>query len=498
MTTADSPAVARARILAPGVAAPLAVGAMTLVALALRLPGLEQSLFADELFTHEIASADGIGDVLDALQRTENNPPLFYYLAWAAARLGDPTVWIRVPSLILGTATVPVVYLLGRRTVGAPAGMLAAGFVVLSPFAIFYSNEGRAYAALAFLSAMAALLLLVALERRSWPWWLAYGASVWTMLYTHYTSALVLAAQAAWALWLHREQLRELVAVYAAVGLAFVPWLPYYSDQNPFFGFEKLGAPMTVESVLRGLVSAVLGHPFVPLSELPGAPALVLGGVALAIAVGAGLAALRRLHAERRRIVPAERLTLLLLVAIATPAGLVLYSLLGPDVWQARNLTASLPALYLVLAATVVALPRFLSLTAAGCLLVALAVGAVKSIDADYQRPPLRQAAERVEARSQPGDAVVDLLFQGNYPGLRRGLEVNFERPHRIYKPGVDDEAAWRRAAAGSHVFLVVPQVGVLKGTPERSGPGDGYPLRSARVYRGFMPVGVFEYGRGR
>ena len=48
----------------------------------------------------------------------QNNPPLFYVLAWASAKLGDPDTSIRLPSLLLGTAAVPMTYALGLRTAG--------------------------------------------------------------------------------------------------------------------------------------------------------------------------------------------------------------------------------------------------------------------------------------------------------------------------------------------------------------------------------------------
>ena len=53
---------------------------------------------------------------------------------------------MRLPSLIAGTATIPLVYLLGVRTLGRTAGLIAAAVIALSPFMIYYSVEARAYA----------------------------------------------------------------------------------------------------------------------------------------------------------------------------------------------------------------------------------------------------------------------------------------------------------------------------------------------------------------
>src|SRR2546421_3593756 len=85
----------------------LVVGALTLAAFGLRLPGMGQSLAGDELYTFDIVRQSNLADVLKAVHDTSITPPLHYVIAWAAVKLGEPTVWVRVPSLLAGTATVP-------------------------------------------------------------------------------------------------------------------------------------------------------------------------------------------------------------------------------------------------------------------------------------------------------------------------------------------------------------------------------------------------------
>jgi mannosyltransferase len=504
MAVRSEPSTARAQLgLRAEAAAPLAVAGLTAAAFLLRLRGMDQSLFGDELYTYAVATQPSLDDVVPALQHTENNPPLFYVLSWAAAKLGDPTVWMRLPSLIAGTAVVPVMYVLGRRTVGRTAALLATAFIALGPFAIFYSSEGRAYATLIFLVTLSTLLLLVALERGGWRWWIAYGVCAALVLYTHYTGLFPLAAQAIWALWTHRERLRELLIVYPAVAIAYAPWLPYYADQKQFFGFQELGAPLSLDAVFRGTLAALYGHPYIGLKRFPGDAALVLLGVATALVLATAALLLARRRADRGPTAPPQpgpRLEWLLLglVGLSTPLALVLYSLLGgPDIWAARNLSASLPALMLLMAALLVSRPRPAAAVATALVLIGLAIGTAKSLDPDYDRPPVKQAAQHIDARARASDAVIDILFQADAGPLGRGLALNFERPRRLYTPGVDDDEAWQRAAKGAHVFLVVPQVRSLKGARARSGPGAGYPLRSAMIYRGFLPIGVFEYGKG-
>jgi hypothetical protein len=97
----------------PGLARPhhalLAVGGLTLLAFALRLSGIDQSLFGDEVILFNVVHDRGLGDLLEVVHDTESTPPLHFLLAWASAQIGDPTIWVRLPSVLLGAATVPLV-----------------------------------------------------------------------------------------------------------------------------------------------------------------------------------------------------------------------------------------------------------------------------------------------------------------------------------------------------------------------------------------------------
>src|SRR5947207_2465258 len=96
-----------------------ALGSLTLLGFVLlRLLGIHQSLFGDEIYTYDIVSSHGLTGVVTAVHDTSITPVLHYLLAWSAVQLGDATTTVRLPSLILGSAAIPLVYLLGRRTVG--------------------------------------------------------------------------------------------------------------------------------------------------------------------------------------------------------------------------------------------------------------------------------------------------------------------------------------------------------------------------------------------
>ena len=225
--SAATAAATRPRRLSPR--AELAIVALIgLAGFALRAAALGQSLLGDELFTYEIATRGSLGDVLDGVTSTELNPPLYFVLAWLAAKAGDPLIAIRVPSLIFATAAIPLVWLVGRRTVGRAPALLGTALYALAPFAVYYGSEARAYSALTFLALASTYALLRGLEVDSGRrWWVLYAAASAGVMYTHYTGLFVLVAQAAWALWFHRGRWRAIAVSCAAAAIAYVPWLPY-------------------------------------------------------------------------------------------------------------------------------------------------------------------------------------------------------------------------------------------------------------------------------
>ena len=144
---------------------------------------------------------DGPAGLLRAIPDSESTPPLYYVLAWLWTQVvGTGEVGLRSLSALLGTATIVVVWALGRRLGGERAGLAAAALVAFNPMLVWFSQEARGYALLALLGALSALLWLRALERprdgaRAL---LAWGAVAALALATHYYAIFLIAPQAAW------------------------------------------------------------------------------------------------------------------------------------------------------------------------------------------------------------------------------------------------------------------------------------------------------------
>jgi mannosyltransferase len=421
-----------------------AAGALTLLALVLRVLAARQSLGGDELFSLEVAARPGLGDVLDGVRGPlEITPPGYFVLGWAFAKLGDPTYWLKAPSVLAGTLTVPVAYAIGARTVGRWAGVVGAALLAISPYAIFYGSEARAYALTGLAVAVATLLLLVALERRRWGWWVAFAAAVAASMYAHYVAAFPLAVLLAWALWYHRDAWRPLLLAFAAAAVAYLPWVPGLLDDrtSPYQHAISRVWPFTLQYVSTALGQWAAGVPTWGVAKVPGPVALALLAVGVLVVVGGLVARRSRRHAgsPSSPSSPSSPATasassrsslVVLLVALAAsgPVLAALWSLFEPSVFVPRTFVASLPALALLVGAWVVAVPRVAAIAAAACLVVGLGLGTARTFD-DFRRPPFRAAADYIDAHATPGQPVLESGFLD--PGA---LEAHLDPPRPVFR----------------------------------------------------------------
>jgi Dolichyl-phosphate-mannose-protein mannosyltransferase len=451
----------------------LIVAALTAIGVALRLAVAQQSLFADELSTRYVVAGRGLGDVISLVHTdAEITPPLSFVASWLTTRIAVEPELLRAPSLIAGAATIPLVYLLGVRTVGRGAALVAAAFTTFSPFMVYYSAEARGYALLIALVLGSTLALLAAVESGRARWWALYAVCACAAVYTHYTGVFALAGQLAWALWAHPAARRPALLASAAAAIGFLPWLSGLRGDLDSATTDILSAlqPFDLPFVRSSLAHWAIGFPYATpstrVADLPGVPALIVLGLAIAIALAARL---------RRPLWPPGRgVVLLVVLAAATPVGEAIASLLGDNVLGTRNLAASWPAFALCLAALLVAAGRRLGPVTAALAIVAFAAGGLRLLDPDFRRPDYDAAAAFIERRAAPGDVVVDGVSVSP-AGLPTALDVALAGGPRVLPLGRDEvrydpfrivalapppEDVVRRAAsaaAGGRVFFVIP-----------------------------------------
>lgn len=504
---------------------PLAlVGALTLIGIALRLYVAHQTLFADELSTYWIVTGRSLGGVWSIVGHRyqwgatpEISPPLYFMAAWLTAQLGHTAELVRGPSLVAGAVSIPVIYLLGLRTVGRRAALVAAAITALSPFMVYYSAEARPYALMMLLVMLSTLAMLAAVDEGRTRWWVLYAVASCAAIYTHYTCAFVLGAQLVWLLGTRSEARRPALLANACAVAGFLPWSTgAISELNSTTTaiFSAL-SPFTASYVRTSVEHWALGYPYADaggLGVLPGRAALVLLGLAvIVVAVGFGIG----VHRQGLKLWLARfdsRILLVLALLLATPIGEAAVSVFSTHLFGVRNLAASWPALALFSAAMLVASGPRLGIAAAGLAIVAFAIGVAKVLDQHFQRPNVQALAGYIDRHAAPGDAVVDTTIFSS-PGPLGPLDATLERHLRLfraYAPAERDHPfgpldrivpfaeAVSNARAGhpSRIFITEliyrPGAGVFQRSPI-----PGYRLVATRAYPGFVGSAVQVFARG-
>lgn len=374
--------------------------ALTAVALLARVATLDvQSFWSDEAATVDVLR-HSFGGMLDAVWEGESTPPLFYVLAWAWAQLaGTGEVALRLPSAVLGAATVPLVAVLAARAAGGPltggtalrerpgrAAVLAAALAASGPLMVWYGQEARAYALLMLLATASTLALLRALEEPSRGRLAAWAALAVAAFWAHHFALFLVVGQGLWALWALRGRALAATAAVAAGALALAPVLLHQRAA----GRAGFIADVPLSTRLVQLPKQVLVGYDAPAETL----LTVLGLAALAVAA-AGLAALLRDAATAGRRPPAAGLVVA--GVAATGVGLpALAALAGQDFLLTRNLLGALPLGLALLGAGAARLPGRASGAGVAAVAVLTLTGAACAVAVDlrpaYQRDDFRAA----------------------------------------------------------------------------------------------------------
>jgi hypothetical protein len=495
----------------PELAVGLAVVALTVVGAVIRLVVASQPLFADELSTYWISATHGLHGVMSlmygtgAIKHAEITPPLYFVAAWASMQLGHSFELLRLPSLIAGILTIPLVFALGLRTVGRRAALVACAIVALSPFMIYYSTEARAYAVMMLLASGSTLSLLAAIDTRRGRWWVLYGLCTAGVVYSHYTGIFVLAAQLVWALVVHRDVRRPVILANLGAAVLVAPWLPGLINdyRSPTTKILSLLSPFNLSAVWTDLGHWALGYPYAKLAsltQLPGWPALAFIAAGALRGLAGVLARVVRDRWEPRRIDP--RVLLVVLLVLATPVCEALQSALSTHTFGIRNLAASWIPAALVFALLLTTAGRRIAPVATGLAVIGFALAGLSMLTSSHQRPEYEKAAQYVDRVGRSGDVVIDesgalspgpltaldLYMHRRLPVVRALAPQERDHPFGLADPYVPLSAASReaRALAGHGRILLVG----ASTDPYLTGSG-AYRRTAAVTYNG-MAVSVY------
>lgn len=337
------------------------------------------------------------------------HPPLYFLvqrLWWLA--VGDGEFVMRTTSVLLGVLGVAFIYLLGRAMGGPLAGLLAALFLALSPFAVSWSQEMRMYIAAATAATAALWAALRTWQTGRWRYWalyvLAAAAGLW-LLYLS-VSVLIIANLAFGVVWVGRRLPPRAVLRWAAaqalVLLLYLPWLAFALPRMPSWSTAE---PFTIAFFLQLYATTLAVGVSVNLERYLLPVLLVVALLALTLPL-----AWRRAGSVEQRAGLA-----MLLLGLLLPALLVYLVSLPIHIFYAprlapRYLIPLAACFYTLLALGLAALAqRRRWLATAGTLAVVgvALLGLLDFYPGRIRRDDLISLAATIDAHRQPGDAVV-------------------------------------------------------------------------------------------
>ena len=426
-----------------------------------------------------------------------------------------------------GTLSIPVVYLLGLRTVGRRAALVATAVTTFSPFMIYYSSEARSYGVMMLLVLLSTLAMLLAIDTGRRRWWVLYAVCSCAAFYTHYTCVFVLGGAVPLAVVGPSRGAPARAAGQPGRGrrsAALAPGADQRAELADRLTILSALSPFTVHDVRLALEHWTVGYPYAssaPLTGLPGTFALLLLGLAIVIAgVGALASAGDRGRALSWRPGPGNRIVLVLALVLVTPVAEALVSAVSTHIFGVRNLAASWPALALALAALLIAAGPRLRPVVVALTVVSFTLGAVKMLDHRYERPNYQATADFITEHARPGDAVIDetgqlspgpltpldVALHTGLPVFRAGSPAERGHPFGFFDPIAPVSQAIARAVTATHggrIFVVstVFAPSDIPGLARLVAPIHGhfpapYRLVESHVYPGIARTKIAVYSR--
>lgn len=169
----------------------LALTALCVVALVLRLVRLDTGMWIDEIYALVHSFREPLGTIVTTFYGDTHHPLYAVGARLSLVAFGESAWSIRLPAVLFGVATIPLTYLLARRVTSHREGLLASALLAVSYHHVWFSQNARGYTMMAFFAMASTLVLLRALERgavRDFVWYAALAA---LGAYTHLTMVFV-------------------------------------------------------------------------------------------------------------------------------------------------------------------------------------------------------------------------------------------------------------------------------------------------------------------
>jgi mannosyltransferase len=328
----------------------LGLTTILVLALGLRLVGINESLWLDELWStwYKLHPTVIFRTII-----VDTNPPLYALTMFGWIRwFGDSELSIRFIPLVLGLASICLLYRIALEVADHRSALLAAFLAAVSPIHIWYSTEARHYSALIFF-VLLSFLAYRQIERRppGTAWSATYALALIAGVMTHHYVVIYSAALSFLCL-LSRSDPSKKLAILGSNLLAllvFIAFVLYKQQYHPLLVELGYLRPFTAYELWNAFFNwFLLGNSYwnVPAAEgwsnVVASPLFFVGQLAACLLFLRGVQLLSRERSSYRLV-----MTYLFLL----PACLLGLTALGArHVYVERSLLVAMPFFYLLLA----------------------------------------------------------------------------------------------------------------------------------------------------
>lgn len=421
---------------------------------ALRLFQLnEMSLRGDETFTVMHWMREPLAQTLSEIRTIDPQPPLAYATYFAYGQImGTQENVVRFLPALLNTIGIAAAYGVGKRIMGARAGVALGMMVATAPHILWHAQDARNYSLWSAASLLSLWLALRLIQRGKRSDFIAYIIVAAAACYLYYLELFFVAAlnmYVVFAFWRQWQVWRRWFAAQIILGLLLAVWF-LQPDLLTGGGYGGTAGQLDpVRYITWFLPELLFGN------TLPAAFLLLATLIALAGTLG-GLGLLWR---------SSWRTALLLTASIVIPAALLGIVSTRINVFVPRYILAAVPFLMLCIIAVLSWLwsrggtLRLIGLTAA-VLYMGLTGASLYTYYADYTKSPLWRELSGTLA-NLPGEDIVIINSSADV-ALTFYLNEQQSRHEELYLPANPRQPADEittiladRLDAGQHLLLV-------------------------------------------
>jgi uncharacterized membrane protein len=270
------------------------VAILTATALALRIIGLNEELWFDEINTLLRYVRPPAWEIFRQFDTLNNH--ILYSLAahFSIGWFGESAWSVRLPAVVFGVATIPAAYYLGRQLMGRNEAFLASAFLAFSYHHVWFSQSARGYTGLLLGTVLISIFFVRLLtqdkpDRRSV---LAYAIVAALASWIHLTAALVIIAHGiTWLAVISAKAVRgkagfkpaALLGTLLAGLFSLALYAPVLIQLLSLFGGSEGGAPSPTPTAWRSANWTLAEVAIAMKTAIPGGwPVISIGLLALA------------------------------------------------------------------------------------------------------------------------------------------------------------------------------------------------------------------------